>query len=181
MAFPDTLDSDFGTLIDSTDYPQAAHVNTLRRAVEGLEDKMGIDGSTEYYSMDYKVNKFFVPATKLYFYANSPPTGWTTDSVTDKVLAVKGGSASYNVNGGNTAGSFTILSANMPSHRHSYGFTGYGYERQAPGKPVLGGNTIYGSFSDYTDYTGGSDGLYRPYAAVGIIAYNGNFLEYHDS
>lgn len=183
MAFPDSLDSDFGTIVDSTDYPQASHINTLRRAVEGLEDKMGIDGSSEYYSMDYKVNKFFVPATKLYFYADSPPTGWTTDSVADKVLAVKGGST-YTT-GGSLQGTWTPL-----THTHTVTIlvSGWGTIGSSRGMGTLGGNLGYGTAvygptanRNFTSAAGAPANTYRPYAAVGIIAYNGNFLEYHDS
>ena len=174
MAFPSTLDSDFGTLIDSSDYPEAAHVNTLRRAVEGLEAKMGIDSSAVTSSIDYKVNNFFTSTRKLYLYENTAPTGWTIDSVTDKVLAVKGGTNGYNVSGGGLGGSFSISTANMPSHRHSI---------SAPGNSTSNTHTYisachtqYGAATFYTGYTGSSDGKYRPYAAVGIIAYNGNFI-----
>ena len=170
MAFPATLDSDFGTIIDSTDYPQAAHVNTLRRAVEGIEAKLGINSSVVTTTIDYKVNNFFASGRKVYLYENTAPTGWSIVSVTDKVLAVKGGSGSYNVTGGNTGGSFTITAAQMPIHSHVYGCNpGAGYERQSPGRPVMGGNTTYGSWSDSTQNAGSGAATYRPSAAVGII------------
>jgi hypothetical protein len=62
----------------------------------------------------------FVYPTKMYFYQNTAPTGWTIDSaVTDCCLAVKGGSAAYNVSGGNKAGTWAMTEAQMPVHTHS--------------------------------------------------------------
>jgi hypothetical protein len=40
-----------------------------------------------------------VTGRKLWLYENTAPTGWTIASVTDGVIAVKGGSDAYNVNG----------------------------------------------------------------------------------
>ena len=59
----------------------------------------------------------FPSGTKMFFYQNLAPAGWTIDdSVADKVLAVKGGSEAYNVDGGNTAGTWT-----QPDHTHENG------------------------------------------------------------
>jgi len=61
-------------------------------------------------------NANFIPAgTKMYFYQNTAPTGWTIDETpADAVLAVKGGSNAYNVDGGNQAGTWT-----QPNHTHT--------------------------------------------------------------
>jgi len=62
--------------------------------------------------------------TKMWFYQNVAPTGWTIDSTpADAVLAVKGGTQAYNVNGGNQAGtwtqsSHTLTTADIPAHDH---------------------------------------------------------------
>jgi len=173
MTFPTTLDSDFGTLVDNVDDAEAVNVNELRRAVEGLEAKVGINSSAVMASLDYKVNNFFVSGRKLYLYENTAPTGWTIVAVTDKVLAVKGGSDAYNVTGGNTGGTWTqpnhtLTIAEMPYHRHllsavvSWSGGGSGIAASSTGLSV------------HTGYTGG-DGAhnhgttYRPAAAVGII------------
>ena len=164
MAFPTTLDTDFGTLVDNVDDAEASNVNELRRAVEGLEAKVGIDSSAVVASLDHKVNNFFVAGRKLYLYENTAPTGWTIVAVTDKVLAVKGGSAAYNVSGGNTGGSFTISTANAPAHTHTGAVNTY--------IGLAGGGLTYYTGSSGaipTGSTGGGDGLYRPAAAVGII------------
>ena len=165
MTFPTTLDTDFGTLVDNVSDAEASNVNDLRRAVEGLEAKVGINSSAVAASLDYKVNNFFVTGRKLYLYENTAPTGWTIVAVTDKVLAVKGGSASYNISGGNTGGAFTISIANMPAHTHSY--SRYGSLSTAYGNPAA--TMWYAVVSSNTGSTGGGDGLYRPAAAVGII------------
>jgi hypothetical protein len=55
--------------------------------------------------------------TKAYFYQNTAPTGWTIDATpADALLAVKGGSAAYNANGGTQQGTWT-----QPNHLHSTG------------------------------------------------------------
>lgn len=60
------------------------------------------------------VTNFIASGRKVYLYENAAPTGWTIVSVTDKVLAVKGGSQAYNVSGGNTAGTWS-----QPDHTHT--------------------------------------------------------------
>jgi len=51
----------------------------------------------------------------MWFYQNTAPTGWVIDSTpADAILAVKGGSAAYNVNGGMAAGTWT-----HPTHTHT--------------------------------------------------------------
>ena len=68
----------------------------------------------------------FPAGTKMYFYQDTAPLGWVyVSAVTDGVLAVKGGSQAYNVDGGTGAGSWTIsgLSGSHthtgPSHTHT--------------------------------------------------------------
>ena len=52
---------------------------------------------------------------KIWMYSNAATDGWVVDSsLTDRVLAIKGGSAAYNVNGGNTGGTWT-----QPAHQHA--------------------------------------------------------------
>jgi len=64
---------------------------------------------------------------KLWVYRNTAPDGWVVDSsITDKVLALKGGTQAYNANGGTTGGSFTLGShtltdANLNPHTHGSG------------------------------------------------------------
>jgi len=59
-------------------------------------------------------------AYKVWVYANSAGDGWVLDSsLTDRVIAIKGGSQAYNTNGGAAAGSWTIA-AHTHSHTHSF-------------------------------------------------------------
>ena len=52
---------------------------------------------------------------KIWIYRNTAMSGWVVDaSITDRVIAIKGGSQAYNVNGGNTAGSWSY------SHNHKW-------------------------------------------------------------
>lgn len=68
-----------------------------------------------------------IPAgTKMIFYQNTAPTGWTIDgTVADALIAVKGGSNAYNVNAGQLAGtwvhgnhSHTFSDSFSASHSH---------------------------------------------------------------
>ena len=54
---------------------------------------------------------------KMWVYRNDTCEGWLIDSsVTDRVIALKGGSNAYNVNGGVTGGTWT-----QPNHTHAAG------------------------------------------------------------
>jgi len=62
---------------------------------------------------------------KVWVYRNDTCEGWVIDSaITDRVLAVKGGSNAYNVNGGVNAGTWTqpghtLTASEIPDHAHS--------------------------------------------------------------
>ena len=122
MAFPTTLDTDFGTLVDNDDDIEASQMNEIRRAVEGLEERVGIDTAKTTLQLAETgetiqdiVYNFFETGRRLWLYEDAEPTGWElVDSVADRVLAVKGGSNAFNVVGGNQAGTWT-----QPSHTHT--------------------------------------------------------------
>lgn len=114
--FPTSLDS-YAALVDNTDDVLASHQNNRADAIEALEAKVGIDSSAVTTSLDYKVNNFFATGRKVYLYENVAPTGWSITAVTDKVLAVKGGTDLYNTTGGTTAGESW---ANLKAHSHTY-------------------------------------------------------------
>jgi hypothetical protein len=123
MAYPSTIDN--FTTVNNGDTITDAMFNTPNAAIEALEAKVGVNSSSVDTSLDYKVNNFFVEnIRKLYFYENTAPTGWLYESsVTDKVLAVKGGSQAYNTTGGNVAGTWTqpnhtLTTPQIPSHSH---------------------------------------------------------------
>ena len=101
-------------------------------------------------------------------------------SVTDKVLAIKGGSQAYNVNGGNTAGDWSL------SHTHGAGtYTVNTYHRHNVGAYGAGSVAFLAHVEDsdaYTDYqgstttaisnsslSGGPTAAWRPTAAVGAL------------
>ena len=177
--FPTSLDS-FATLVDNTDDALASHQNDRADAIEALEAKVGVDSSAVTTSLDYKVNNFFATGRKVYLYENTAPTGWSITAVTDKVLAVKGGAQAYNVNGGNTAGtwtqpSHTLTSAEsgVPAHSHPYttavgAAAGTWYPSGVPnattGIANTNNNTAANAASAHNHGT-----AYRPSAAVGII------------
>ena len=121
MAFPTTIDADFGTVQDNVTATAASQLNELRRAVEGLEAKVGINDSLVTTSLDYMVNGFFEAGRRLWLYEDAAPTGWThLASIADRVIAVKGGSNAFNVAGGNQGGSWSQASHTHtgPSHNH---------------------------------------------------------------
>jgi len=91
-----------------------ASISTLITALSNILTKadFGTTAGTACQGNDAR----FIPAgTKMWFYQNTAPTGWVIDSTpADAILAVKGGSAAYNVNGGMAAGTWT-----QPNHTHT--------------------------------------------------------------
>ena len=64
---------------------------------------------------DLGVIHSFASGTRMYFYQDSAPSGWTYYSaISDRVLACKGGTNAYNVSGGTKAGTWS-----QPTHRHT--------------------------------------------------------------
>lgn len=111
---------------------------------------------------------------KMWVYRNGTCEGWLVDSsVTDRVLAVKGGSSSYNVAGGVTGGAWAISGLSVSAHVHAMSAhvhkiydetTGYFYnsvgtavQRTASGNDFYGlpntGNHVLAGITDdiYTD------------------------------
>ncbi len=151
----------------------------------GVEGAMSYASDTETLYRDTGTNISAITSiptgTKAYFYQNTAPAGWTLDAaVVDRMLAVKGGSAAYNTNGGTSAGDFshihttgnhTLSIAEMPNHNHNIYGTG--------GGGGAGSSTPSTATPYPTSYTGGDEAhnhgntgslaTYRPYAAVGII------------
>jgi len=120
----------------------------------------------------------FASGTKMWFFQNTAPTGWTIDSTpADSLLAVKGGSGAFNVNGGTEAGTWQIPDteghvltiAEMPAHAHTMG-------SWAAGSGVGTGNFSIEGTTLNTSTVGGGGGhvhtqvdTWRPLAQVGII------------
>lgn len=105
----------------------------------------------------------FPSGTKMWFYQNTAPTGWTIDATpADALLAVKGGTAAFNVNGGTQAGIWV-----QPNHYHSINdVAAHGHTINAHTHTIAthdhsfsgvtganNGNYAYGSSGDYTYYT----------------------------
>lgn len=133
----------------------------------------------------------FESGVKMYFYQNSAPVGWVIDAtVTDALIGVKGGTSSYNIAGGNVAGTWT-----QPSHSHSGGAVdshvltvaelpphehGSQYDQRTPGSidTVGGGSEIAGTpsgqFFPYWTYpttqTGGGLGHTHTLSSIGTGA-----------
>jgi len=118
----------------------------------------------------------FNAGTRMWFFQNSAPTGWSVVSgLVDVLLAVKGGSNNYNVLGGNTAGTWTqaghtLTTAEIPAHSHTLAYRSANYVSTAPG--YLGYLNVGAASSTGTTGGGGSHNhgsSYRPKAAVGIV------------
>lgn len=134
---------------------------------------------------------------KMYVYSNSAGDGWVIDSsVTDRVLAIKGGTQAYNVSGGATAGTWYVnLSNSTESVAHTHTGTVNTYHRHENNIGAGGGGFAYGDGSQdglpgyYSDYQGSSSqsvtigtesanhthtisgSTWRPAAAVGTLQY----------
>jgi hypothetical protein len=70
-------------------------------------------------------NQLYAPSgTKMVFYQNTAPSGWTIDgAIADAIIAIKGGSNAYNAAGGTLAGTWTQPNHTHtgPSHTHTMG------------------------------------------------------------
>ncbi len=123
---------------------------------------------------------------KIWVYRNDTDEGWVIDStVTDRVLAVKGGGQAYNVNGGSLAGTWTVPT---PDHRHTISADGgHSHERGVNVGTNRGWSiTAHDSTDHYitnavgnhshsgnTGYATTSVSTWRPAAAVGTLQYMG--------
>ena len=91
-----------------------ASISTLITALSNILTKADF-GTTAGTACQGNDARFIPVGTKMWFYQNTAPTGWVIDSTpADAILAVKGGSAAYNVNGGMAAGTWT-----HPTHTHT--------------------------------------------------------------
>jgi hypothetical protein len=117
------------------------------------------------------------PTTLFWIYSNSAIEGWVIDSsLTDRVLALKGGSQAYNVNGGNVGGTWqlpdhTLTTAEIPPHSHSIAI-GWAYSAWVYLSGVhvlLGGVVLTGATGGGGAHNHGN--TWRPYAAVGTLQY----------
>ncbi len=122
---------------------------------------------------------------KMWVYRNDTCEGWVIDAtVTDRVIALKGGSDAYNVNGGVNAGTWTqpghvLAASEIPAHSHHQrvhdnylAYIGSGSGRRASSLNSSDGTTPLNT----ADNTGGGNShnhgdTYRPAAAVGTLQY----------
>jgi hypothetical protein len=104
--------------------PYPASVESLATTLQGEIQRIRyilqqITGKTYWYQ-DPATNlgavTSFPSGTKIFFYQDTCPSGWTYVAVSDAVIAVKGGANAYNVAGGNSAGTWT-----QPNHTHAPG------------------------------------------------------------
>ena len=138
---------------------------------------------------------------KIWMYSNTATDGWTVySSLTDRVLAIKGGSQAYNVSGGNVAGTWTqpnhtLTASEIPDHSHNVNSGGaHAHDlvsdnagstvqicvQTAPGTAsgdnsgfvVSGGAHTHTTATDGGGDTAHSHGTtFRPAAAVGTLQY----------
>ncbi len=137
---------------------------------------------------DPRLDRELPTATKVWFWQNVAPTGWTIDATaaTDAVLAVKAGAGTYAVAGGSSAGTWTqpnhlhttgdhtLSVAEIPSHTHvawslSVGIgaaSGSGYIQNTTATSPTGGG---GSHNHGNTGNSATANTWRPVANVGII------------
>ncbi|MGA2823648.1 MAG: hypothetical protein ABSE72_08995 [Bacteroidales bacterium] len=135
---------------------------------------------------------------KIWVYRNTAPEGWAIDSsVTDVVLALKGGSQAYNANGGTQVGTWqqaghSLSIAELAIHSHPGDPHGHTFYVDEGGGTVggtssipMGGQNAANTDNGSTDSggTGSSTGstgsgaahdhgnTWRPAAAVGTLQY----------
>ena len=96
-------DADFSALIT-----ELSHILT--------DAQFGSTAGTVCQGNDPRLDRELPTATKVWFWQNTAPTGWTIDATAaaDAVLAVKAGSGTYAVAGGSQAGTWV-----QPNHTHT--------------------------------------------------------------
>jgi hypothetical protein len=123
----------------------------------------------------------FPSGTKLYFYQNTAPAGWTIDNnVADALLGIKGGANAFNVNGGNLVGTWA-----QPNHTHDLGDHTHtagahthdlGSHTHTGGAHTHGAGNLSGSFS-HTHLPGGTvqSGFAATLSQDGVNAYESDY------
>jgi hypothetical protein len=128
-------------------------------------------------------------AARWWVYANTAGDGWIVDSsVSDRVLAIKGGANAYNAAGGSAAGSWTIsgttLSVNSTGHTHLVGVHTHAYSVIDVASTISEGTNISvvqsvgnstgfntGGVSTSHRHTFSNDATWRPAASIGTLQY----------
>lgn len=175
--YPSSLDTFGGDKTDSVDDVDAVDINDLQDAAIQLETYVGTSSPASG-SLRELVNNFLVSPRTLWLYEDTAPTNWTyQSSITDTVLAVKGGSNAYNVSGGNpdSAATWTmddgyaLVANDLPEHTHSYNVSTVGgvsgsFAQGAGGSPMP--SAVNSTTEDEHSHW---DATYRSPGSVGIL------------
>jgi hypothetical protein len=122
--------------------------------------------------IDVALGFFGANTNILWVYKNTAMSGWAVKAdVTDVVLAVKGGSEDYDVDGGNVAGSWTLGglsgSSNNDTHRHqwyNHNPTASHQSYNSSGSPIaISTSGIPSTYEHITSRNDGGDGLDTDY------------------
>jgi len=112
---------------------------------------------------------------KQWVYKNTATTFWVVDAtVTDAVLAIKGGAQAYNANGGTEGGTWT-----QPNHTHSFSGSGTSGTPSSTEGPGSAGEDVIVASSGHTHSvsisgtagSGATAATWRPAAAIGTMQY----------
>jgi len=86
---------------------------TLKTAITETRDQLNTALRTVFAPM--------IAGTKMWFYQDVAPAGWTLDVAPgDELLAVKGGAEAYNAAGGTVAGTWTVAGLTKDAHTHAF-------------------------------------------------------------
>jgi len=147
--YPTSLDVYYDK-VDNVSTVLATSINNLQDAVAALQVMVGINDSTASSTLDYMTNDFFIENTRImYFWMDSPPTGWSTAGLaTNCVVGVKGGTGTWNTTGGTKAGNNIFTDQNSDSHNHRWLYYNNSYViyfQDSSGNP-----TVYATTSGVT-------------------------------
>lgn len=99
---------------------------------------------------------------KIWIYRNDTNVGMVIDAtVSDRVLAIKGGSNAYNVNGGNTAGTWTQTANTWTTQTSTADVT----------INIGAATDVSTDGHNHSVTAGAQSGVWRPAAAVGTMQY----------
>lgn len=143
-----TMVSAFAEALSNKGYNMSdADISTLITALSNVLTKADF-GTTAGTVCQGNDGRFIPTGTKMWFYQNTAPFGWVIDATpSDAVLAVKGGSNAYNVNGGVQAGTWS-----QPTHTH----TGPLHSHSGPSHTHTGPSHNHSILSHTHEFSGGA-------------------------
>lgn len=164
--------------------------NCLKSVFGGLAAPSPTASGLRWYDTSHKLHRFYTDEQwlvlmpgdtdqKIWSYCNSVPEGMVSVSMSDRVLALKGGSGSYNTTGGSAGGDWSSTHTHGPGsftvstyHRHNGTTTANDAYSFYDGSPRVYTTDYQGSSSQSVAGISASNtfgAAWRPAGSIGIL------------